>query len=1306
MQIPNPECTLITVNTQNPTITPPTPTPNSPTPPRRNPSTPPPSPPPCIPLSYINPTYKPPIHINAIRENRNRPVSMDETDEEDSNVPDTDVFLSNSIYLRNLTPPPTPPINIYRLGFRANTPDLSSQPPQLRIMQNRTPVYVSVITYAESEDDEIPVTERYTVVTHPSKNNSINVGKSMLVHLFINNVAATALIDPGADVNLMNPTFLAANPRLITKPIDIELTYANNETEVATRATCNNKINSGNADFTTTVDFVISPVSIPNVDVVLGNIFLDSVRALMAFGPIKTLHFQDGSTWHDANIQSHCYDTNMRIANGDEAAMFLKLAAVNNRRKTKKTSNKPTYGEVDAAVIYIRNDVDSNAGIPPEPDEVPIAPEGSDSFARPPRFYQIIQDNKILFRMTVPEPSEREKSDIIGEGMDIKIKPDALPAQMRAFPMSKGEQIIMQALIADLIEKGYVEPASPGVKWACPVMLLKKKGDRLGIPNQFRMVCDFRRVNKLTDMTSSAYTPPLIRDMFRMLGGAKVFSITDLVGGFYQLPLNPTSRDYSTIVVLTPDGPKKYRFKCVTLGLSGSPSYFQSVVEQVLHGIKGVLCYIDDFIIYSKTVEEHLDILEEVFARLRKHGLYLHPNKCTWLVKTVEFLGNKVSHDKILPADDKVEALRNYVSPHDTASCRRFLGFCQYLAHLIPHFNDRAAPISDLLIEPTVKNKFTNLKFIWTAACQASFETLRNDIINCVGLHMPSDNAKLCLETDASAMGVGACLYEIREGEDGKIFPLYFISKKFNKAERNYAPRELEALAIVFAFHKLRSFLMLVHFTIFSDHQSLEHFKNQPNLQKKDWRWQELMVGFDFDHKYRAGETMVVPDALSRCFGKNSEPDEIGVEDSIDALFSPSGAAGVCINAFNPTAESPQVVPIGTSQYNKPNSFKPLKFQPKPTANNFDFNNLKAQFAPTTNPNTTTTSISTPNPNIPKTISNIKPQTIASGYSGFDFTVNDKTLLEAISADSTHNQQFNYLLDDADNELPRFSTDVYGIKGAKQKSISLVSNDYDDDDDDELTLAFPNSQVHTNNPPQPLQQNTPNTNNNKNPNPNTVFFQSAPTTNTPGERQPPFLTTTIPNDRQPPILTTTIPDERQPPFLTTTTPDERQPPFLFPTTPGERQPPTLNTTTPNDRQPNFPTNPTLDDLTCSAAFFQSAPASQTLDDRQPQFSTTTTPNDRQPQFLNNTTLDDAQPPISNITTLDDPKNSAVFFKSTPPSKTFDDAQPQLTTTTTLDDQHLSNPFKFSASAPPFEPTFVCRQSPPNFRSTTTTNSIQ
>ena len=327
---------------------------------------------------------------------------------------------------------------------------------------------------------------------------------------------------------------------------------------------------------------------------------------------------------------------------------------------------------------------------------------------------------------------------------------------------------------------------------------------------------------------------------------------------------------------------------------------------------------------------------------------------------------------------------------------------------------------------------------------------------------------------------------------------------------------------------------------------------------------------------------MVVPDALSRCFGKNSEPDEIGVEDSIDALFSPSGAAGVCINAFNPTAESPQVVPIGTSQYNKPNSFKPLKFQPKPTANNFDFNNLKAQFAPTTNPNTTTTSISTPNPNIPKTISNIKPQTIASGYSGFDFTVNDKTLLEAISADSTHNQQFNYLLDDADNELPRFSTDVYGIKGAKQKSISLVSNDYDDDDDDELTLAFPNSQVHTNNPSQPLQQNIPNTNN-TNPNPNTVFFQSTPTTNTPNDRQPPFLTTT--------------------------TPDERQPPFLFPTTPGERQPPTLNTTTPNDRQPNFPTNPTLDDLTCSAAFFQSAPASQTLDDRQPQFSTTTTPND-------------------------------------------------------------------------------------------------
>ena len=1043
---------------------------------------------------------------------------MFDTDDEDddTNIPDTDIFLSNSIFIPfysnntppreespmpgfsfthdpslgfpflNIPPSPSPPFTdtpLHPKNLPANTPLVVTPRQEISPDQVRTPpgglpdkfprstklcthtygfkatlpsdlteaptlpslntqrVYVSSITRTNTDTSESSE-EEFSVISHPSQKNKL-VGKSMIIHLFLNNIPVVAFIDPGSDVNLISPACLRSNSQHIrTVPTNIELIYANNDTNTTQFASFGNKLHTGGTDFVADANFLISPTELPNIDIILGNIFLDSNNVLIQCGSFKSLIFPNGAIWYDNKIQSHFTSDNIRVSGCEEAANFMKISTKPKARK--RTSNKPSRDEVEAAVIYIHNDIDhmeppGEPGATSTEDGVPIKPEGPDSFPRPERFYKVIRNNKLLFRITVPEPSERKFSNIVGEGMEIKLKPDVLPAQMRAFPMSHGEQLIMEALIKDLIEKGYVEPADPGVKWACPVMLLKKKGNRPGIPNQFRMVCDFRRVNRLTDMTSSAYTPPLIRDMFRMLAGAKVFSITDLVGGYYQLPLHPNSRDYATIVVLSPEGPKKYRFKCITLGLSGAPSYFQSVVEQVLHGIKGVLCYIDDFIIFSETVEEHIDILEKVFARLHEHGLYLHPGKCEWMCKTIEFLGNKISNDLILPADDKVAALKTYAVPTSMADVRRFLGFCQYLAHLIPHFNDRASPLSDLIPQPTVKNNFANRKFIWTAACQETFETLRDALCNCTGLHLPSKNAKFVLETDASCFGVGACLYELR---DSVLFPCYFISKKFNKAERNYAPRDLEALAIVFALVKFRSYLYQGYFTLYSDHQSLEKFKTQPNLKNKDWRWQELMSLFDFEHKYRAGATMLVPDALSRSFGKNPEPDELGVEDTIESLFSPLGVSSVNIKAFSPTAEHPQVVPLPSTPIpvdgftNVPNlpisakipnfphspKFSPTNLPSSPTLPINDPNfppPSKAQISVSqlpgemlgtlVEPSALSTDKTTPTDNTPTSITNIQSSSVPSGFSGIDFTFN---VPDNITDDIPDYKQFQYLLDD------------------------------------------------------------------------------------------------------------------------------------------------------------------------------------------------------------------------------------------------------------------------------------------------------
>ena len=177
----------------------------------------------------------------------------------------------------------------------------------------------------------------------------------------------------------------------------------------------------------------------------------------------------------------------------------------------------------------------------------------------------------------------------------------------------------------------------------------------------------------------------------------KFFSKSDNVGGFYQLPLLPEDYEKTAFVVPTKTGQKTYMFTVASLGLQGCPSTYQQFMEEVLEGINDVTAYLDDIIYASNTWEEHLQTVDEAFARLAKNKVYLHPLKCEWGVTEIEYLGMKVSQNRISIADDKLAALKAYSPPTDFKGVRRFLGFCQYLAHFIPNYSSKVSSISDML---------------------------------------------------------------------------------------------------------------------------------------------------------------------------------------------------------------------------------------------------------------------------------------------------------------------------------------------------------------------------------------------------------------------------------------------------------------------------------------------------------------------------------------------------------------------------------------------------------------------------------
>ena len=106
---------------------------------------------------------------------------------------------------------------------------------------------------------------------------------------------------------------------------------------------------------------------------------------------------------------------------------------------------------------------------------------------------------------------------------------------------------------------------------------------------------------------------------------------------------------------------------------------------------------------------------------------------------------------------------------------------------------------------------------------------------------------------------------------DNKLIPIWYLSKKFSSAEANYSTRDREALAVIYALNKFQSYLLNKPFVLYSDHESLASFQKQPRLKNRDWRYQETISQFTFEQRYRKGELMTVPDALSRAFDEKEE---------------------------------------------------------------------------------------------------------------------------------------------------------------------------------------------------------------------------------------------------------------------------------------------------------------------------------------------------------------------------------------------------------------------------------------------------
>jgi hypothetical protein len=228
-------------------------------------------------------------------------------------------------------------------------------------------------------------------------------------------------------------------------------------------------------------------------------------------------------------------------------------------------------------------------------------------------------------------------------------------------------------------------------------------------------------------------------------------------------------------------------------GLTNAPAIFQHLMNDVFREYldRFVVCYLDDILIYSKNVEEHEEHVKLVLQKLREKGLYAKAEKCAFHQPKVEFLGYIISSEGLMMDPKKVQAVTDWASPKTVRDVQCFLGFANFYRIFIKNYSQVAAPLTRL----TCKDKLE-----WTPAAQKAFEDLKVAFTTAPILVHPDFTKAFYMETDASDFALGAVLSQM--GEDGKLHPIAFYSRKFSAAEINYEIHDKELLAIVDSFQE------------------------------------------------------------------------------------------------------------------------------------------------------------------------------------------------------------------------------------------------------------------------------------------------------------------------------------------------------------------------------------------------------------------------------------------------------------------------------------------------------------------------
>ncbi|UYV75047.1 K02A2.6-like [Cordylochernes scorpioides] len=330
----------------------------------------------------------------------------------------------------------------------------------------------------------------------------------------------------------------------------------------------------------------------------------------------------------------------------------------------------------------------------------------------------------------------------------ISLQPDAKPYALctpRRVPIPLMKQVKEQ--LEEMTRLGVIESVEEPTEWCAGMVAVSKPGGKI------RICVDLTKLNQY--IRRENYPLPATEHILGQLGNACYFSKLDANSGFWQFGLAKESQKLTTFI--TPFG--RFFFKRIPFGITSAPEIFQRKITQLLGKIEGVVCFMDDIVVYGSSLEEHNERVRQVLKKIQEEGMTLNPEKCQFGVKTVKFLGHTLSSEGLFIDEEKLDAITKMEAPRSTKELKSFLGMVNYLGKFIPNLADKLQPLNSLL---STKNEW-----VWNEPQKKSFNLLKQELVSRPSLALFDPSRTTIVSADASSFGLGGVLRQ--EQPDGSV---------------------------------------------------------------------------------------------------------------------------------------------------------------------------------------------------------------------------------------------------------------------------------------------------------------------------------------------------------------------------------------------------------------------------------------------------------------------------------------------------------------------------------------------------------